>query len=816
MIANKLLRRQVRRCFGAQPEDLAGQLGAGDVAARLDALLRLVDASYQQSELDIALRTRCLDVSSAELEEANERLRVEIRDRELALNRLRQSALQLLGKSGGDLPSESDSLDALSRLLGHLIIERLRLEEGLKAGERRFRDLAEISSDWFWEQDENFRFTMVSVGISRFMDPQAMLGKTRWELPVLGIDQSQWAAHRAMLDRREPFHDFTFEVEPSPGRRRWFSISGRPLFDSDGSFRGYRGTGRDVTAQRRSEEELRLAASVFDTSAEGVCVTDPEHRILAVNRAFETITGYTRDEALGQTPRLLSSGMHDTAFYDAMWRAISAGGRWQGEIWDRRKSGEIFAAAMSISAIKDASGSVCRYVSVFSDVSERKLAEQRISFLAHHDFLTGLPNRVVMEDRLAHAIALAERNGTRLALLFIDLDRFKNINDSLGHHVGDLVLREVAGRLVACTRKSDTVCRLGGDEFLVILDGLLEEEDAGRIAAKILDGLAARCTIEGHALYVTPSIGISVYPQDGSDPGTLMKNADAAMYHAKKQGRNVYQFFTRELNVKASERLTLENSLRRGLERDEFLLHFQPQLDIRSGRIVGVEALVRWRHPEWNMVSPGRFIPVAEDTGLVIPLGEWILRRACFLGRQWQDRGWALPVAVNISATQFHHKGFMDSVSRALADSGLDPRRLELELTEGVVMADGGDNDARLHRLKSLGISLAIDDFGTGYSNLGYLKRFPLDRLKIDQSFVRDLVNDPTDRAIVQAIIALGRTLGLRTIAEGVETTEQRDRLRALGADEFQGYLFRPPLPVDALERLMEEHAPANVPVEAR
>jgi diguanylate cyclase (GGDEF)-like protein/PAS domain S-box-containing protein len=801
MITNKLLRRQIKRCFGVEPEEA--------IPALPGAFLARIDESYRQYERDIELRTHSLDISTQELEEANQRLRSEIHAREQALERLRQSATQLLSASRfvHDPADTSDTLENLSQLIGDLVEERLHLEASLRSNEGQFRDLAEMSSDWFWEQDREFRFTKVSASISRSaVEPDSILGKTRWELPIIASD-TEWKTHRRMLEMHLPFQDFLFRAEPRPGQFRWFSITGRPIFGSEGEFLGYRGIGRDITAQRKAQDELRLAASVFEASAEAVMVTDAGRRILAVNPAFETITGYCRSEAIGQTPRILSSDTHDQEFYQRLWETIARDGHWQGEIWDRRKTGEIIAISGSISAVKDGSGAIYRYVSVFSDVSDRKQAEEQISFLAHHDPLTGLPNRTLMEDRLKQAIALAERNGSSLAVLFIDLDNFKTINDSLGHHIGDLVLQQVADRLRECVRKSDTVCRLGGDEFLVILDAIIETEDAARVASKILASLAEQCTIDGNRLHVTPSIGISVYPQDGSDPVSLLKNADVAMYHAKNHGRNLFHFFTQDLNAKASERLALESNLRRGLDAEEFLLHYQPQVDALSGRVIGLEALVRWRHPEWGMVSPARFIPVAEESGLIIPLGEWILRDACRQGRIWQQGGWNIPIAVNISALQFRHKAFLETVLRALADYPQQPGCLVLELTEGVLMTDSDDNDALLRQLKNMGISLAVDDFGTGYSSLAYLKRFPIDKLKIDQSFVRDLTSDSADAEIVKAIIALSHALGLGVIAEGVETAEQRIMLGAMGANVCQGYFFHMPLSVEALEPLVPPQA---------
>lgn len=566
-----------------------------------------------------------------------------------------------------------------------------------------------------------------------------------------------------------------------------------------------------LTEHRKVQDELRLAANVFESIAEGVIVTDRRNRILAVNPAFFRITGFSREEVIGKTPWRLFSGMHDLDFYRSIRESIDIAGTWQGELWERRKSGEVFVSWTSINAVKDDLGQVSTYVSVFTDISERKQAEDRISHLAHHDALTGLPNRLLMEDRLNQIIQMAKRKDQQVAVLLLDLDHFKTINDALGHHIGDLMLRSVAERVVKSVRATDTVCRLGGDEFLVILSDKAEDKSAARMAEKLISNLTETYSIERHQLHVTPSIGICMYPQDGTDTASLLKNADAAMYHAKQNGRNSYQFFTPSLNAKVSERLALENSLHRALERGEFVLHYQPQFDLDSGLLIGIEALIRWQHPEWGMVSPAEFIPIAEESGLIISLGEWILRTACTEARRWHETGGSkVPVAINISSVQFQQKNFLEIISRVLKESGLSPEYLELELTEGIVMQHSEKNLELLQKLKQLGVLLAIDDFGTGYSSMSYLKRFPIDKLKIDQSFVRDVVSDPADSEIIKAIIALGHGLGLRIVAEGVETSEQLDMLRLFHCDEVQGYYFSKPLPFPELDRMLRQRMASN------
>ena len=562
---------------------------------------------------------------------------------------------------------------------------------------------------------------------------------------------------------------------------------------------------RDISRRKRDEMELKRAALVFETSQELILLTDADRRIISVNKVFEEMTGYTPDEVIGQNPRLLSSGRHTPEFYAAMWQAIDTQGKWQGEVWNRRKSGDVFPVWLTISAYRDAHGKVLNYVGVSSDISERVAAQERIRQLAYFDSLTNLPNRRLLQDRAEQALASAEREGKQLALLFVDLDHFKTINDSLGHSMGDRVLAEVAHRLQGCVRRMDTVARLGGDEFVVLLTDVTIE-GATEVARKLIYRVAKPYQIDNHELGVTPSLGISVFPQDGRDFESLLKHADTAMYRAKESGRNGYQFFASEMNVAALERLMLENSLRQGIERGEFVLHYQPQIDLASGRIVGAEALVRWRHPQLGLVPPGKFIPVAEVSGLIVMIGDWVLREACRQSRAWQEAGLpAIGIAVNISAVQFRSGRIEDNVAAVLADTGLAPNLLELELTEGIVMAGADATVETLQRISDMGVKLAIDDFGTGYSSLSYLKRFPIDRLKIDQSFVRDIVTDADDWAISSAIISMGHSLRLRVIAEGVEHIEQLEMLRRQGCDEVQGYYFSVPLPADDFAALLQQ-----------
>ncbi len=589
--------------------------------------------------------------------------------------------------------------------------------------------------------------------------------------------------------------------------RRLIAWSNTCLVDAKGQVQHIIATGIDVTEARAAEAELRLAARVFEHAGEAIMVTDADNRIVQVNPAFTTITGYAAAEVLGQTPAKFKSGRHDPAFYQAMWRSLRETDAWEGEIWDKRRDGVIYPKWLTISAMRDQHGELRHYVALFTDISERKRSEERIRHLAEHDSLTGLPNRSLLQDRLRQAMNRAERENGRLALLFVDLDRFKLVNDSLGHAVGDALLQEIAHRLQSAVRASDTVSRQGGDEFLVLLADIEQNEDAGRVAQKMLDVLSAPCHLAGHELRITPSIGISLYPDDSTDLEKLIKSADIAMYQAKENGRCTYQFFTNDMNERAAERLSVELGLRRALERGELLLHYQPQIELASGRVIGLEALLRWNHPEQGLIPPGRFIPIAEDSGLIVPIGEGVLHEVCRQSLAWQAAGLpAVPVAVNLSAVQFRKPGLESLLRDILTATGLPPRLLELELTESIVMNQAEETVAILGRLHELGVRLSIDDFGTGYSSLAYLKRFPIQKLKVDQSFMRDVTSDANDAAIVRGIVGLAHSLGLGVIAEGVETREQLDFLRELGCEEAQGYHFSRPLPPGEIEPLLREY----------
>ena len=599
-----------------------------------------------------------------------ERLTAHVR----AIPQLPRGQRELTLAAAGELDTLVHSFNAMVRTME-------RQQEEVEASEARFRSLAEMSTDWYWEQDNNFRFTLMSRGLDK-TNVTTGLGETRWDLPIEGVTPEQWAEHRAMLERHEPFRNFVYQVRAIDGTLRTFSVSGTPMFDAQGTFTGYRGIGSDIT--------------------------------------------------------------------------------------------------------------------------ERKAAEQRIEYLAYHDALTGLPNRLLVQDRFTQAMAQADRDRHKVALVYLDLDNFKAINDTLGHAAGDELLKEVAQRLRSCVRDSDTISRQGGDEFLLVLRDLPDTEIVSSIVIKLMERLQAPISVGGHELSTSASVGVAIGPDDGRDFETLRKKADMAMYRSKESGRNTYHYFDTTMDTEAGEHLLLRHGLRRALERNEFVLHFQPQYELLDGRLVGVEALLRWQHPERGLVPPGRFISVAEESGLIVPMGDWVLREACQQAVRWQQAG--LPpvtMSVNLSAIQFKRGNVEQSVLAALADSGLAPAQLELELTESILIQNVESVLIAVRQLKQHGVRLAIDDFGTGYSSLSYLKRFDIDRLKIDQSFVRDLVSDPDDAAIVRAIIQMAQSLNLQTIAEGVETAEMVQQLRAYGCDQAQGYYYARPMPAAEIAQLL-------------
>jgi diguanylate cyclase (GGDEF)-like protein/PAS domain S-box-containing protein len=588
------------------------------------------------------------------------------------------------------------------------------------------------------------------------------------------------------------FEPYTYEHAGPRGRAHLFQSE--PL-RIDGQLAGCVATCTDITERRTSAEREQLAQKVYTHTPAGIIFTDEAHRILSINPATTQMTGYESFELLGQTVFGLIE-LDQEQSLEVFQENIAQHGSWNGELQVTRKNGDNFPAGTRVNRVDDPqSGLPANYVWILADITERKQSEERMRHIAQHDTLTGLPNRLALLMRLAQLLPEARRHGWKVAIMFLDLDRFKIINDTLGHQVGDEMLREVACRLSSVVRETDFVARLGGDEFVIILPGINSPADAATVAGKVIVALSSAIEANGHELHTSPSIGISLFPDDGPDGDIILKNADTAMYHAKAAGRNNYQFFASEMNLATSERLNIEHKLRHAIARNELALCFQPQFRAGDAAPTGVEALLRWHHPSEGMISPSRFIPVAEETGIIVEIGDWVLTNACREMKRWIDAGLKpMRMAVNVSARQLRRRDFCETVASALAASGLPADLLELEITESSVMENPQEAIIILERLGRMGVTLAIDDFGTGYSSLAYLKLFPIDHLKIDRSFVADIETDLNDRAIAFGTIALAHSLGLRVIAEGVETEDQLDLLRSNGCDEVQGFLFSKPL----------------------
>jgi diguanylate cyclase (GGDEF)-like protein/PAS domain S-box-containing protein len=598
-------------------------------------------------------------------------------------------------------------------------------------------------------------------------------------------------------------HEMTVRRRKKSGEIFWASVSLSVAQDEEGNPSGLIGYVVDISERLAAEETLHLHAKIFEHNSEAVLVTDADEQIVSANQAFSIITGYASSEVLGKRMEILGALPRRTFLSTEVHDQLKSTGQWSGELGLQRKNGDTFPAGASISSVLDTHGTLGNYLVVFSDITERKEAERQIYRLAYYDPLTGLPNRTLFYSLLEQVLTEAHRNRTHGALLFLDLNRFKNINDSFGHTLADVILKEVSRRLSMTLRDEDIISRLGGDEFVIALPDISRLEHAGHVAQKLLAALAEPFFVEQHEITLSASIGISIFPEDGRDTETLIKNADVAMYRAKKLGNSTHVFYSQEMNLRSLDQLKLEGNLRRAIERGEFHLHFQPQLDLASGRINGAEALLRWHHPEHHQISPAQFIPVAEETGLIIPIGEWVIDAACRQIREWLDRG--LPpvrIAVNLSARQFS-ASLPKTVLGVIARHGIPSDSLELEITESMLMHNADSVVAMMREFGEAGILMALDDFGTGYSSLSYLKRFPIDNLKIDQSFVRGIPADQDDCAIARAIISMAKNLRLSVIAEGVETAAQLEFLREAGCDEIQGYYFSRPIPADEFAALL-------------
>jgi diguanylate cyclase (GGDEF)-like protein/PAS domain S-box-containing protein len=733
--------------------------------------------------------------------------------------------------------------------------KRTPATDALKLIDERFRVHLDLASEWYWEQDDQFRFTLLTgAGFEKTgIDPKKVLGSKRWDLGAVALGDDNWDAHKRVLQTRKPFYDLVFRRLDASGATRYITTSGLPVFDAKKRFTGYRGIAKEITESMRAEQLLRLehvvarclseaesASAALKAVIRAIAETqswecgryfgwDEKAQVLAFSEFWhvpgaelEVFISKSRELTyapgaglIGQTfkagqpvwvtdlasdPRARAGIARDAGMRGAFLFPVMSEGRAIGVlVFHSREVRD--PDDRLLQAVRVIGGQIGQFV-------QRKRAEERVRYMATHDALTTLPNRVMFSQLLNHEIEVAKRYKRNFAVFFLDLDRFKFVNDTLGHEAGDKLLQEVGSRFKACVRAADVVARLGGDEFVVLLQELGEREQIEMIARKFLSAALKPVDVSGHECRVTASIGICVYPGDGDDEASLMKNADIAMYLAKEEGKNNFQFFSEDIRAHSLERIELESSLRRALERSQFSLQYQAKLDLKSRRITGVEALLRWRHPHLGMVPPAQFIPVAEETGLIVPIGNWVLRTACEQNMAWQREG--LPpvcMAVNLSARQFADEALPEEVRAALRESGMRPELLELELTESMVMRNAERAARVLADIKKMGVRIAIDDFGVGYSSLAQIKRFPIDTLKVDRSFIRDLEKNAEDRAITKAIINMGKTLSLSVVAEGVESAAQQTFLVDHDCDALQGYYFSKPIDQDEFAAFVRKHA---------
>lgn len=664
------------------------------------------------------------------------------------------------------------------------------------------------SGMWDWNiEDKHYTFSQGIASLLRY-EGEDFARDFRFKARIHPDDREMVAEASRTSLRTGQAYVVTARVMCFDGEYRWFEARGMRHLNREGVPVRFSGILTDKTQQRREDDRMRLAATVVDNTTEGIVVTDAHGSILSTNAAFSRMLGYGQEELLGQNPSVFKSGHHDKAFYDAMWSTIHRTGSWRGEIWNKRKNGEIFPERMSLSAVQDSTGKATHYVCMFTDIAEEKRREEQLQFMAHRDMLTGLSNRTWFVQELTRQVELAPVRNEQMAVILLNLDRFKDVNDSYGHAVGDEVLKHIARQVQLALRPGDVIGRMAGDEIVVLARNLAKTEDASDIAERLIHAAAQPWkSPDGFAVVVSVSAGICCYPLHASNASNLVQGAHAAVYGAK-QGRgasNLWCFFNEDMTLAARERIALEARLRHAFAQEHLRLYYQPQIDIATGNIVGCEALMRWFDPVEGMISPARFIPVAESTGLIGPLGEWVLHEACQQAQQWSGQGLPeISMAVNISLHQFLLTDIVECTKKALATSGLPARRLEVEITESALAERPDEALIVLRKLKAMGLRLAIDDFGTGYSSLAHLKRFPIDVLKIDQGFIRDIPQSADDMAISRAVIAMGQSMGLEVLAEGVETAAQLEFLRQHGCNFYQGYLCSKPVPANEFAALLQ------------
>lgn len=692
---------------------------------------------------------------------------------------------------------------------------RKKTEKALSESEALFHNLASNSPTGVFRTDEKGKLTyyndiwrsITAASIQELVDGIAFPASIHEE-----DSKSVLATFKKCLSDRASF-DIEFRFEHADKTLIWVKCQAQPSLNAKGIFNGFVGTLTDVTELKQVQDSLYMSGLVIKNTREAILVTDSDINVVMINKAFTEIEGYTPEDILGKNPRILNSGKHNNEYFEAMFSALKDTGEFQSEIWNKRKNGEIHPGILSITAVKNAKQKVTHYVSVFTDITNLKHTEERLAYLANHDTLTGLPNRMMLTAHISHAIEGAKRNDKKIALLLLDLDRFKNVNDSFGHIAGDDLLTQLAYKLKTKLRGNDMIARLGGDEFVILLEDISQPEYAAKVAKNVIEIINEPWELnqQNAVVSVGTSIGISIYPDHGDNAQDLLKHADAAMYQAKNSGRGTVRYYSEQLTRQARRRLKLESRLREAIDNNELRLHYQPKLDVFSGKVTGAEALVRWIDPKAGMIMPNEFISIAEETGLIKKLGAWVLNEACRQGKEWLNNGIQLTIAVNISATQLYDDDITKTIRDTLKKTGFPAKNLELELTESILMRREAESIKKLYQIKELGISLAVDDFGAGYSSLSYLRRFPLDVLKVDRSFIADLDDDKDDRAITATIIGIGRTLNLTVVAEGVETTSQLNFLESHGCHQYQGFYASPPLEAALFEAFIKEYKGNNI-----